>query len=138
MKKKWKIVTMVFGMLCVLQAGTMLSEAASSSNGSGFAFRISSTDVGYTYNVKAQKKLGKKYALVTESANSMGANAFTNYIIIASDGQQISDPINISVGYSGLMRYWSAKHTGDVYLRANAGNLVCGYTVGGVWDANHL
>lgn len=136
MKKRWKAAAVLFSLLCVLQIGTVVSRAAIPTGDVYFRFNIKSVENGYTYGVAGYKEAGIPYSRVTQDKNSLGSSVPTNYIIIASDGQQISDNVIATDYYTNYLRYYSAMHVGKVSLRANSGSTVVGYNVSGTWEPN--
>ena len=140
MKKKWKAVVVVFGLLFVLQIGTVVSRAEYTAGDLYYRFQIEFKGSGYTFPISGHKLVKIQYAMVTQNGNNVDAvvpTVPTNYIIIASDGRQITNNL-ISRDYNTyLVRYWSPEHVGVVYLRANSGSEVVGYSVWGIWNANY-
>lgn len=136
MKKRFKVVAVVLSLLCVLQIGTVASSAAIPTGNIYFRFTVKSVENGYTYGVAGRKDVGIPYSRVTQDQNSLGTTVPTNYIIIASDGQQISDNVIVTDYYTHFLRYYSAMHEGRVFLRANSGSTLVGYNVSGTWEPN--
>lgn len=138
MKKKWKIVAVVFSLLCVLQTGTVVPKAATTRDGSiYFRFTLKSAENGYTFGIQGRKTCGSTYSVVTQDNNSLGSGTPTNYIVIASDGRQICDNAIITDYKEHHMRYWSSSHEGIVHLRANTGSTLAGYNVSGTWKPDY-
>lgn len=136
-RSKAKLFIILFSAFCVLQIGTTVSKAAVRSNGDiYFRFVIRDTAHGETYGIAGRKVAGISHSRVTQDRNSLGQSVPTNYIIIASNGVQISDNEIIDDYYTSYIRYYSAAHVGQVYLRANSGSEIVGYNVSGTWEPN--
>lgn len=60
----------------------------------------------------------------------------TNFIVIASNGVQISNAINLGYQETGYSTFYSSYHAGNVCLRGNSTSTGVDYRVEGVWDPN--
>lgn len=68
--------------------------------------------------------------------NLIDASRRTNFIVIALNGAQISNAIQLGYQETGYSDFYSPYHSGDVYLRGNATTTGVDYYVLGVWDPN--
>lgn len=111
-----------------------------------YSFHIDSMIIGYNSN-PVYKNSGHSSAMVNVSEISSGVNWWntiedktraTNFIVIASNGVQITNAVVIGPGYgTNYLTYYSAAHEGDVMLRGNATSTGTGYWVSGAWTPNN-
>ena len=101
-----------------------------------YSFYIGNVNIGYNSDAE-NKYAGLNAATVDQIYNSLGASIPTNVLIIAADGQQITNNamMNGSSSHPWLF-YYNYLHAGWVRLRVNSGSTTVGYTVTGEWSPN--
>lgn len=140
MKRKAIRLILIFGIVMSLSFAVWASEATEYS----YSFWIETSAEGYNSasvyktgnNEKARVKVTDVLRIMYEGALG-SSDATTNFIIIASDGTQISSAETASVGGTCYPEYYSASHRGAVILRANSTWTGVGYQVEGKWNPNY-
>lgn len=127
--------------LGALAVCTMLAAGTTSAAVYQYKFKISSASVGYNTDNPGWKLPGYGHCgiSVDKIDNNLwdtGKKRVTNFIVIAADSTQITENVAIAGGKSDSVRFYSADHQGQVYLRGNSTHTGVGYTVSGTWNPN--
>ena len=140
MKRIRKIIAILITCMC-------MAEIA---NADSFCFFIESMNEGYNSDpvfkddqvphskamVSVTYNLSKMISEGVYQYSVIDATRRTNFIVIASNGIQISYAIELGYQETGYSQFYSPNHAGYVYLRGNATSSGTDYYVLGVWDPN--
>ena len=109
-------------------------------------FHITSSVIGYNSD-PVYKYPGHASAMINVSSVRTGyyyidgtedLTRKTNFIVIASNAVQITNPVMIGPGYGTTnTAFYSSAHEGNVMLRGNSTETGVGYFVGGAWTPNN-
>lgn len=136
----------------IIYAAVLCTCMTGIAHADSFSFKILSSDIGYNsggiyktannpnvmihvdhHLAKMRSEGGnQEYSIVDYSTK-------TNFIVIASNAVQITDPVVLGTRETCHTRFYSREHRGTVYLRGNstrAGKDFFDYVVSGVWDPN--
>ena len=101
-----------------------------------FGMQLISTSYGYN-TLPAWKYDYSSHFWVDYQYCSYGSNYPVNFLVIASNGVQISNNVIVNgSGQNGYTTYYSTAHTGEVRMRANTGSMQSGYYIYGEWAPN--
>lgn len=86
---------------------------------------------------KAMVSIGSTYKDSIYRPSKSDNTRTTNFIIVASDAQQITNAVTIGPGNGTVYpQYYNAAHVGNVILRANSTHSGTGYMIFGSWDTS--
>ena len=130
------ILTAVILSLGMVITPLTVSAHINASEWEHFGMQLISTSYGYNTS-PAWKNPNFPYFWVDYQYCSYGSNYPVNFLVIASNGVQISNNVVVNgSGQNDYTTYYSAAHTGEVRMRANTGSMQSGYYIYGEWAPN--
>lgn len=132
----------ILAALCGLSMLAASSVPVLAGDDSPYKFYIETANAGYNSSmVYKNPGNGKARIYVSDTYEKSifykPVDKRTNFIVIASNAQQISDPVEASKGETKYSRFWATNHEGAVMLRGNSTQTGVDYIVAGNWNPNY-